>query len=156
MKLFIRFLLWNGAYRARTYDPLLVRQMLSQLSSDPISSCELLLTCDFDSITDKRKNVNTFFNFFLHFYFSAFQLPAGRFPRPAYSLSRRRRKPPCTEVMLPRTRMVWFFLPLFHHSFFQSMRTRDTKKATELKNQVSGYAQEMVWNTGTIWMAMET
>ena len=49
-----------------------------------------------------------------------------------------------------------FFLPLFHHSFFQSMRTRDTKKATELKNQVSGYAQEMVWNTGTIWMAMET
>ena len=23
---------WNGAYRARTYDPLLVRQMLSQLS----------------------------------------------------------------------------------------------------------------------------
>ena len=26
----------NGAYRARTYDPLLVRQMLSQLSYDPI------------------------------------------------------------------------------------------------------------------------
>ena len=25
----------NGAYRARTYDPLLVRQMLSQLSYDP-------------------------------------------------------------------------------------------------------------------------
>ena len=26
-----------GTYRARTYDPLLVRQMLSQLSYDPIS-----------------------------------------------------------------------------------------------------------------------
>ena len=26
----------NGTYRARTYDPLLVRQMLSQLSYDPI------------------------------------------------------------------------------------------------------------------------
>ena len=26
----------NGAYRARTYDPLLVRQMLSQLSYDPM------------------------------------------------------------------------------------------------------------------------
>ena len=25
----------NGTYRARTYDPLLVRQMLSQLSYDP-------------------------------------------------------------------------------------------------------------------------
>ena len=27
---------WNGTNRARTYDPLLVRQMLSQLSYDPI------------------------------------------------------------------------------------------------------------------------
>ena len=27
----------NGTYRARTYDPLLVRQMLSQLSYDPIT-----------------------------------------------------------------------------------------------------------------------
>ena len=27
----------NGANRARTYDPLLVRQMLSQLSYDPVS-----------------------------------------------------------------------------------------------------------------------
>ena len=26
----------GGSYRARTYDPLLVRQMLSQLSYDPI------------------------------------------------------------------------------------------------------------------------
>ena len=26
----------NGTYRARTYDPLLVRQMLSQLSYDPM------------------------------------------------------------------------------------------------------------------------
>ena len=26
----------NGTYRARTYDPLLVRQMLSQLSEDPM------------------------------------------------------------------------------------------------------------------------
>lgn len=97
-----------------------------------------------------------FSSFFSSFLFFCFSAARRRFPRPVYSLSRRRRKPPCTEVMLPRTRMVWFFLPLFHHSFFQSIRTRDTKKATELKNQVSGYAQEMVWNTGTIWMAMET
>ena len=34
----------NGAYRARTYDPLLVRQMLSQLSYDPI--CNINFTND--------------------------------------------------------------------------------------------------------------
>ena len=34
----------NGTNRARTYDPLLVRQMLSQLSYDPISNCYRLLT----------------------------------------------------------------------------------------------------------------
>ena len=32
---FLHFKHKNGAYRARTYDPLLVRQMLSQLSYDP-------------------------------------------------------------------------------------------------------------------------
>ena len=34
----------RGAYRARTYDPLLVRQMLSQLSYDPIFSYKEHLT----------------------------------------------------------------------------------------------------------------
>ena len=34
-----------GAYRARTYDPLLVRQMLSQLSYDPMN-IQLLIVSD--------------------------------------------------------------------------------------------------------------
>ena len=40
----IIFQIKNGTYRARTCDPLLVRQMLSQLSYDPISNCYRLLT----------------------------------------------------------------------------------------------------------------
>lgn len=83
-------------------------------------------------------------------------IPQAGLPGPRRPLSRRRRSPRVQKSCSPVHGGYRFFLPLFHHSFFQSMRTRDTKKATELKNQVSGYAQEMVWNTGTIWMAMET
>ena len=36
----------DGAYRARTYDPLLVRQMLSQLSQDPTDDPEETRTLD--------------------------------------------------------------------------------------------------------------
>ncbi len=42
--------LQNGTNRARTYDPLLVRQMLSQLSYDPILIVYRLLT----KVTSKR------------------------------------------------------------------------------------------------------
>ena len=41
---FLHFKHKNGAYRARTYDPLLVRQMLSQLSYDPIKYLFELIT----------------------------------------------------------------------------------------------------------------
>ena len=94
-----------------------------------------------------------FFFIFIFLLFSCPQagLPGLRIPSPAGGGSPRVQKS-CSPVHGGYR----FFLPLFHHSFFQSMRTRVTKKATELKNQVSGYAQEMVWNTGTIWMAMET
>ena len=33
----------DGAYRARTYDPLLVRQVLSQLSYDPLGIFTLFI-----------------------------------------------------------------------------------------------------------------
>ena len=55
----------NGTNRARTYDPLLVRQMLSQLSYDPISCGSLeptsLVYINIVSI------VNNFFYFLLSF-----------------------------------------------------------------------------------------
>ena len=53
-----------GTYRARTYDPLLVRQMLSQLSYDPSSHL-----CDLFSLLLFSTNVNTFFSFFTDFLF---------------------------------------------------------------------------------------
>ena len=54
----------NGTNRARTYDPLLVRQMLSQLSYDPSSHL-----CDLFSLLLFSTNVNTFFSFFTDFLF---------------------------------------------------------------------------------------
>ena len=54
----------SGSNRARTCDPLLVRQMLSQLSYAPSGSC---LRCrridDFDIILHYRAFVNTFWKF---------------------------------------------------------------------------------------------
>ena len=51
----------GGNNRARTYDPLLVRQMLSQLSYAPIFA----RLCDsFIIITQSFRFVNTFFYFF--------------------------------------------------------------------------------------------
>ena len=52
----------NGTNRARTYDPLLVRQMLSQLSYDPSSHL-----CDLFSLLLFSANVNTLFTFFCNF-----------------------------------------------------------------------------------------
>ena len=45
----------NGAYRARTYDPLLVRQMLSQLSYDPITT-QKRLELSTSAVTGRRSN----------------------------------------------------------------------------------------------------
>ena len=47
----------NGAYRARTYDPLLVRQMLSQLSYAPI--CWPPFSDGWNKITYFKPDVNT-------------------------------------------------------------------------------------------------
>ena len=46
----------NGAYRARTYDPLLVRQMLSQLSYDPIQTTQKRLELSTSAVTGRRSN----------------------------------------------------------------------------------------------------
>ena len=94
-----------------------------------------------------------FFLHFLFFCFSAARRPVSQarllpLPQEAEAPVYRSHAPPYTDGMV--------FSSALPSQLFQSMRTRDTKKATELKNQVSGYAQEMVWNTGTIWMAMET
>ena len=45
----------NGTYRARTYDPLLVRQMLSQLSYDPITT-QKRLELSTSAVTGRRSN----------------------------------------------------------------------------------------------------
>ena len=55
----------GGNYRARTYDPLLVRQMLSQLSYDPICSSVLQPTSLLYNYL--LLNVNYFFHFFVLF-----------------------------------------------------------------------------------------
>ena len=55
----------NGTNRARTYDPLLVRQMLSQLSYDPICSSVLQPTSLLYNYL--LLNVNYFFHFFVLF-----------------------------------------------------------------------------------------
>ena len=46
----------NGTYRARTYDPLLVRQMLSQLSYDPIQTTQKRLELSTSAVTGRRSN----------------------------------------------------------------------------------------------------
>ena len=51
----------GGNNRARTYDPLLVRQMLSQLSYAPICA---VLSATVVIITNVLAFVNTFFHFF--------------------------------------------------------------------------------------------
>ena len=56
----------NGTNRARTYDPLLVRQMLSQLSYDPIcSSVSQPTSLLYNHLLT---NVNCFFHFFALFF----------------------------------------------------------------------------------------
>ena len=45
----------DGTYRARTYDPLLVRQMLSQLSYDPITT-QKRLELSTSAVTGRRSN----------------------------------------------------------------------------------------------------
>ena len=49
-------LLQNGTNRARTYDPLLVRQMLSQLSYDPIQTTQKRLELSTSAVTGRRSN----------------------------------------------------------------------------------------------------
>ena len=46
----------NGTNRARTYDPLLVRQMLSQLSYDPIQTTQKRLELSTSAVTGRRSN----------------------------------------------------------------------------------------------------
>ena len=46
----------GGSYRARTYDPLLVRQMLSQLSYDPIQTTQKRLELSTSAVTGRRSN----------------------------------------------------------------------------------------------------
>ena len=46
----------NGTNRARTYDPLLVRQMLSQLSYDPILTTPAGLEPATSAVTGRRSN----------------------------------------------------------------------------------------------------
>ncbi len=55
----------GGNNRARTYDPLLVRQMLSQLSYAPNNS--VCITARF-IISQQLLFVNTFFVFFINFF----------------------------------------------------------------------------------------
>ena len=45
-----------GTNRARTYDPLLVRQMLSQLSYDPIQTTQKRLELSTSAVTGRRSN----------------------------------------------------------------------------------------------------
>ena len=53
---FLHFKHKNGAYRARTCDPLLVRQMLSQLSYDPIQTTQKRLELSTSAVTGRRSN----------------------------------------------------------------------------------------------------
>ena len=46
----------SGTYRARTCDPLLVRQMLSQLSYDPIQTTQKRLELSTSAVTGRRSN----------------------------------------------------------------------------------------------------
>ena len=56
----------SGAYRARTCDPLLVRQMLSQLSYTPIFLSVAI--CNIDIILQFISFVKHFFYFFENFF----------------------------------------------------------------------------------------
>ena len=46
----------SGTNRTRTYDPLLVRQMLSQLSYDPIQTTQKRLELSTSAVTGRRSN----------------------------------------------------------------------------------------------------
>ena len=50
------FFLFDGTNRARTYDPQLVRQMLSQLSYDPIQTTQKRLELSTSAVTGRRSN----------------------------------------------------------------------------------------------------
>ena len=52
----IHIILFDGTNRARTYDPLLVRQMLSQLSYDPIQTTQKRLELSTSAVTGRRSN----------------------------------------------------------------------------------------------------
>ena len=56
LKICNNLLLQNGTNRARTYDPLLVRQMLSQLSYDPIQTTQKRLELSTSAVTGRRSN----------------------------------------------------------------------------------------------------
>ena len=66
----------NGTNRARTYDPLLVRQMLSQLSYDPICSSVLQPTSLLYNYL--LLNVNYFFSFFCFIFTIFHSIPLNR------------------------------------------------------------------------------
>ena len=66
----------GGNNRARTYDPLLVRQMLSQLSYAPIRA---ILSATVVIITDIFRFVKPFFHFFYFFLKNTFFLEKTRF-----------------------------------------------------------------------------
>ncbi len=66
----------GGNNRARTYDPLLVRQMLSQLSYAPIYA---VLSATVVIITDNFRFVKPFFHFFLFFLKNKIFLEKSRF-----------------------------------------------------------------------------
>ena len=67
----------NGTNRARTCDPLLVRQVLSQLSYDPKVS---LFISDLINITYLNSNVNNFFKLFLLYFLFFISFQAKGFP----------------------------------------------------------------------------
>ena len=52
----IHIIFLSGTYRARTCDPLLVRQMLSQLSYDPIQTTQKRLELSTSAVTGRRSN----------------------------------------------------------------------------------------------------
>ena len=52
----IHIIFLSGTYRARTCDPLLVRQMLSQLSYDPIQTTQKRLELSPSAVTGRRSN----------------------------------------------------------------------------------------------------
>ena len=76
LKICNNLLLQNGTNRARTYDPLLVRQMLSQLSYDPICSSVLQPTSLLYNYL--LLNVNYFFHFFVLFFTIFHSIPLNR------------------------------------------------------------------------------